>query len=94
VLALMAGGREAIFTTKEDVEDHYADGMTAITPLHPTKKDVVIGVSGQRDDPVRPWRAHRRAQGRRADHLRDLRPRTELSLFVDLTILARRWAPR
>ena len=41
---------------------------------------------GQRHDAVRARRADPRAQGRRAHHLRDLRPGTELQTFVDLTI--------
>src|SRR5688572_14657192 len=45
VQAIMAGGRDAIFTTKEGVEDNYEEGARAVTRLRPTKKDVVIGVS-------------------------------------------------
>src|SRR5688572_14016997 len=45
VQAIMAGGRDAIFASKEGAEDDYEDGARAITRLHPSKKDVVIGVS-------------------------------------------------
>jgi N-acetylmuramic acid 6-phosphate etherase len=86
VLALMAGGRDAIFATKEDVEDHYADGMTAITRLHPTKKDVVIGVSASGMTQF----VHGALTGARKVGARIIfvtcDPGTELSLFVDLTI--------
>src|ERR1700752_2445618 len=42
VQAIMAGGRDAIFSAKEGVEDNYEEGARAITRLRPTKKDVVI----------------------------------------------------
>lgn len=45
VQALMAGGRAAFFQDKEGVEDHYEDGARSIGRLHPTKKDVLIGIS-------------------------------------------------
>src|SRR6478735_189145 len=43
VLAIMAGGREAIFAAKEGVEDNYEEGARAITRMRTTKKDVVVG---------------------------------------------------
>src|SRR4029434_10036327 len=45
VLAVMAGGRDAICAAKEGVEDNYEEGSRSINRLRPTKKDVVIGVS-------------------------------------------------
>src|SRR4029077_6177517 len=45
VQAIMAGGKDAIFHPKEGVEDNYEEGARSINRLHPTKKDVVIGVS-------------------------------------------------
>jgi N-acetylmuramic acid 6-phosphate etherase len=45
VQAIMAGGRDAIFTAKEGVEDNYEEGARSIMRLRPTKRDIVIGVS-------------------------------------------------
>src|ERR687895_115915 len=45
VQAIMAGGRTAIFSAKEGVEDDYEEGARAIARLKASKKDVVIGVS-------------------------------------------------
>ena len=45
VLAVMAGGKDAILRPKEGVEDNYEEGARSINRLRPTKKDVVIGVS-------------------------------------------------
>ena len=45
VLAIMAGGKNAILKTKEGVEDNYEEGARSMMRLKPTKKDVVIGVS-------------------------------------------------
>src|SRR5918992_4976358 len=45
VQAMMAGGRDAIFGAKEGVEDNYEEGARAMTRFHPTKTDVVVGVS-------------------------------------------------
>src|SRR5213075_1540566 len=40
VQAIMAGGRNATFSSKEGVEDNYEEGARAITRLAPSKKDV------------------------------------------------------
>src|SRR5689334_443869 len=45
VLAIMAGGKNAILKPKEGVEDNYEEGSRSLNRLRPTKKDVVIGVS-------------------------------------------------
>src|SRR5829696_7892329 len=45
VLAIMAGGKNAILKTKEGVEDNYEEGARAVTRLRPGRKDVVVGVS-------------------------------------------------
>src|SRR5499425_1937879 len=39
VLAIMAGGQNAMLLSKEGVEDHYDDGARAVTRLRPTKHD-------------------------------------------------------
>jgi len=86
VLALMAGGRDAIFTTKEGVEDHYEDGVRAMTRTHPTKKDIVIGVSASgMTQFVRGALTGARKAGARIIFV-TCDPGTELQTFVDLTI--------
>src|ERR1700754_65699 len=45
VLAIMAGGKNAVLSAKEGVEDNYEEGARSVNRLYPTKRDVVIGVS-------------------------------------------------
>ena len=45
VRAIMAGGKDAVFTPKEGVEDDYEEGSRAVARLRPQKRDVVIGIS-------------------------------------------------
>jgi N-acetylmuramic acid 6-phosphate etherase len=86
ILAVMAGGREAIFGAREGVEDHYEDGARAVTRLRPTKKDVVIGVSASgMTQFVRGALTRARKVGARIVFV-TCDPGTELQTFVDLTI--------
>jgi N-acetylmuramic acid 6-phosphate etherase len=86
VQAIMAGGREAIFTAKEGVEDNYEEGARAINRLRPTKKDVVIGVSASgMTQFVRGALTRARKSGARIIFV-TCDPGTELQTFVDLTI--------
>jgi N-acetylmuramic acid 6-phosphate etherase len=86
VQAVMAGGRDAIFSSKEGAEDHYEDGARAITRLHPVKKDIVIGVSASGMTPfVRGALTRARKAGARSIFV-TCDPGTELQTFVDLTI--------
>src|SRR5436190_16878926 len=86
VLAIMAGGKNAIVKAKEGVEDNYEEGARSMMRLKPTKKDVVIGVSASgmtqfvRGALVRARRAGSKIIFVTCD------PRTELQTFVDLTI--------
>ncbi|MBI4487357.1 MAG: N-acetylmuramic acid 6-phosphate etherase [Acidobacteria bacterium] len=86
VLAMMAGGKNAIFRAKEGVEDNYEEGARSINRLRPTKKDVVIGVSASgmtqfvRGALTRARRAASKIIFVTCD------PHTELQTFVDLTI--------
>ena len=86
VLAVMAGGQNAILRPKEGVEDNYEEGARSINRLRPTKKDVVIGVSASGMTPfVRGGLTRaRRASSKIIFVTCD--PRTELQTFVDLTI--------
>jgi N-acetylmuramic acid 6-phosphate etherase len=86
VQAVMAGGREAIFSAKEGVEDNYEEGARSVTRLHPTRKDVVIGVSASGMTPcVRGALTRARKAGARVIFV-TCDPGTELQTFVDLTI--------
>ena len=86
VQAIMAGGRGAIFATKEGVEDNYEEGARAITRPAPTRKDVVIGVSASGMTPfVRGALTRARRAGARIIFV-TCDPATELQTFVDLTI--------
>jgi N-acetylmuramic acid 6-phosphate etherase len=86
VQALMAGGQDAMLLSKEGVEDHYDDGARAVTRLWPTKHDVVIGVSasGMTQFVLGGLTRARRAGSKIVFITCD--PRTELQMFVDVTI--------
>ena len=82
----MAGGREAIFGAKEGVEDNYEEGARAMTRFHPTRADVVIGVSASgMTQFVRGAFTRARKAGTRIIFV-TCDPATELQTFVDLTI--------
>ena len=86
VQAMMAGGRDAIFGTKEGVEDNYEEGARAMTRFHPAKTDVVIGVSASgMTQFVRGALTRARKAGSRIIFV-TCDPGTELQTFVDLTI--------
>ncbi len=86
VLAVMAGGRNAVLRAKEGVEDNYEEGARSINRLRPTKNDVVIGVSASG---MTPFVRGALTRARRAESkiiFVTCDPRTELQTFVDLTI--------
>jgi N-acetylmuramic acid 6-phosphate etherase len=86
VQAIMAGGRDAILRPIEGVEDNYEEGARSVNRLRPTKKDVVIGVSASGMTPfVRGALTRARRAGSKTIFL-TCDPRTELQMFVDLTI--------
>ena len=86
VQAMMAGGRDAIFGAKEGVEDNYEEGARAMTRFHPTKADVVVGVSASgMTQFVRGALTRARKAGSRIIFV-TCDPATELQTFVDLTI--------
>jgi len=86
VLAIMAGGKNAILKTKEGVEDNYEEGARSMMRLKPTRRDVVIGVSASgmtqfvRGALTRARRVNAKIIFVTCD------PHTELQTFVDLTI--------
>jgi N-acetylmuramic acid 6-phosphate etherase len=86
VLAVMAGGKNAVLRAKEGVEDNYEEGARSINRLRPTKKDVVVGVSASGMTPfVRGALTRARRAGSKIVFV-TCDPRTELQMFVDLTI--------
>src|SRR5213083_987762 len=86
VQAIMAGGKNAIFRSKEGVEDNYEEGARSINRLRPTKKDVVIGVSASgMTQFVRGALTRARRAGSKIIFV-TCDPATELQTFVDVTI--------
>src|SRR5262245_51952253 len=86
VLAIMAGGRNALLRAKEGVEDNYEEGARAVVRLKPTRRDVVIGVSASgMTQFVRGALTRARRAGSKIVFV-TCDPRTELQTFVDLTI--------
>src|SRR3954453_14784668 len=86
VLAIMAGGKNAILQTKEGVEDNYEEGARSMMRLKPSKKDVVIGVSASgMTQFVRGALTRARRVGSKIIFV-TCDPRTELQTFVDVTI--------
>ncbi len=72
VQAIMAGGQDAVFRTREGVEDNFEEGARSVARLRISKRDVIIGVSASRHYPVRAGGADGRPQEERAHHLRHL----------------------
>jgi N-acetylmuramic acid 6-phosphate etherase len=86
VLAIMAGGKNALVQAKEGVEDNYEEGARSVNRLAPTRKDVVVGVSASGMTPfVRGALTRARRAGSKIIFV-TCDPRTELQTFVDLTI--------
>lgn len=86
VQAIMAGGQEAIFKSKEGVEDNYEEGGRSIARLRFTAKDVVIGVSASGITPfVRGALTRARKAGAKIIFV-TCWPGSELQNFVDLII--------
>jgi N-acetylmuramic acid 6-phosphate etherase len=86
VQAIMAGGKSAVFRAREGVEDNYEEGGRAVARLHPTKRDVFVGVSASgMTQFVRGGLATARKVGARILFV-TCDPANELQTFVDLTI--------
>jgi N-acetylmuramic acid 6-phosphate etherase len=86
VLAVMAGGKNAVLRATERVEDNYEEGARSINRLRPTKRDVVVGVSASgMTQFVRGALTRARRAGSKIIFV-TCDPRTELQTFVDLTI--------
>jgi len=86
VLAIMAGGKNAVVRAKEGIEDNYEEGARSVNRLRPGRKDVVIGVSASgMTQFVRGALTKARRAGSKIVFV-TCDPRTELQTFVDLTI--------
>jgi N-acetylmuramic acid 6-phosphate etherase len=86
VLAIMAGGKNALVRAKEGIEDNYEEGARSINRLRPGKRDVVIGVSASgMTQFVRGALTRARRAGSKIIFV-TCDPRTELQTVVDLII--------
>jgi N-acetylmuramic acid 6-phosphate etherase len=86
VQAVMAGGKDAMLTPREGVDDNYEEGARSINRLRPSRRDVVIGVSASgMTQFVRGALTRARRAGSKIIFI-TCDPRTELQTFVDLTI--------
>ena len=86
VQAVMAGGKDAMLSPREGVDDNYEEGARSINRLRPTNRDVVIGVSASgMTQFVRGALTRARRAGSKIIFI-TCDPRTELQTFVDLTI--------
>jgi N-acetylmuramic acid 6-phosphate etherase len=86
VLAVMAGGKNALLRAKEGVEDNYEEGARSINRLRPSNRDVVIGVSASGMTPFVRGALTRARRAASKIIFVTCDPRTELQTFVDLTI--------
>ncbi len=86
VQAIMAGGQEAVFKTREGVEDNFEEGARSIARLRVSKRDAVIGVSASGITQfVRGALTGARKKGARIIFV-TCWPGTELQNYVDLII--------
>jgi N-acetylmuramic acid 6-phosphate etherase len=86
VHAIMAGGKDAMLTPREGVDDNYEEGARSVNRLRPSRRDVVIGVSASgMTQFVRGALTRARRAGSKIIFI-TCDPRTELQTFVDLTI--------
>lgn len=86
VQAIMAGGKDAMLTPREGVDDNYEEGARSVNRLRPSTRDVVIGVSASgMTQFVRGALTRARRAGSKIIFV-TCDPRTELQTFVDLTI--------
>lgn len=86
VQAVMAGGQEAVFRTREGAEDNFEEGARSIARLRVSKRDAVIGVSASGFTPfVRGALIGARKKGARIIFV-TCQSGSELETLVDLII--------
>src|SRR5262245_23941477 len=86
VQAIMAGGQDSVFHTREGAEDNFEEGARTIARLRVSRRDAVIGVSASgMTEFVRGALTGARKKGARIIFI-TCWPGTELQNFVDLII--------
>lgn len=86
VQAIMAGGQNAVFRSREGVEDNFEEGARSVARLGMSKRDVIIGVSASGITQfVRGALTGARTKGARIIFV-TCWPGTELQNYVDLII--------
>jgi N-acetylmuramic acid 6-phosphate etherase len=86
VQAVMAGGQDAVFRSREGVEDNFEEGARAMSRIRASRRDAVIGVSASGITQfVRGALTRGRQKGARIIFV-TCWPGTELQTFVDLII--------
>jgi N-acetylmuramic acid 6-phosphate etherase len=86
VQAIMAGGQDAVFKTREGAEDNFEEGARSVARLRVSKRDAVIGVSASGITQfVRGALTGARKKGARIIFV-TCWPGTELQNYVDLII--------
>jgi N-acetylmuramic acid 6-phosphate etherase len=86
VQAIMAGGQDAVFRTREGIEDNFEEGARTMARIRVSKRDAVIGVSASGITQfVRGALTRGRQKGARIIFV-TCWPGTELQTFVDLII--------
>jgi N-acetylmuramic acid 6-phosphate etherase len=86
VQAIMAGGQNAVFRSREGVEDNFEEGARSMARVRVSRRDVIIGVSASGITQfVRGALTGARKKGARIIFI-TCWPGTELQNFVDLTI--------
>jgi N-acetylmuramic acid 6-phosphate etherase len=86
VQAILAGGQDAMFRSREGVEDNFEEGARSVSRLRVSKRDAVVGVSASGFTPfVRGALTAARKKGARIVFV-TCWPGTELQNFVDLII--------
>jgi N-acetylmuramic acid 6-phosphate etherase len=86
VHAVMAGGKDALLHSREEIEDKYEQGAQSILRLKPNKHDVVIGVSASgMTQFVRGGLTRARHAGSKIIFV-TCDPHAEMATFVDLMI--------
>ena len=86
VQAIMAGGRDAFFQSKEALDDSYEGGVRAVARIRPTKRDVLVGISASGMTPFVRGGLTRARKASAKTIFVTCWPGTELQTFVDVAI--------
>ncbi|MCH6551708.1 MAG: N-acetylmuramic acid 6-phosphate etherase, partial [Planctomycetes bacterium] len=86
VQAVMAGGREAFFQSKEAQDDSYEGGVRAVARIRPTKRDILVGISASGMTPFVRGGLTRARKANAKTVFVTCWSGTELQTFADVTI--------